>query len=307
MRKSDKPYGRQIRTIDTILADAPSEQTAQSASISSIQLPKKQPRRYFDTEKIDQLIQSIKVHGILEPLLVRPIPGGNYELVAGERRLRAAQQIGLTEVPIVVHELDDQQAIQVSLIKNLQREDLNPVEETEGVLELLAIELGKPKNEVISLLYRMQKEAKGKTAHNVVGYPDTQTIEATFNALGLLSWESFVNHRLPLLNLPEDVLESLRQGKLEYTKARAIARIKDDQQREVLLKDAIAKSLSLSQIKERIATLLVAEENRRPDNIKQQFDNTYQQIKKSKVWDDPKKQRKLEKILADLRLLLDQS
>lgn len=307
MRKSDKPYGRQIRTIDTILADSPSEQTVQSASIDSIQLPKKQPRRYFDSEKINQLIQSIKEHGILEPLLVRPIPGGNYELVAGERRLRAAQQIGLAEVPIVAHELDDKQAIQVSLIENLQREDLNPVEETEGVLELLAIELGKPKNEVVSLLYRMQKEAKGKTAHNVVGYPDSQTIETTFNALGLLSWESFVNHRLPLLNLPEDILAALQQGKLEYTKARAIARLKDDQQREALLEDAITKSLSLSKIKERITALLVVNKGQKPENIKQQFDGIYQQIKKSEAWDDPRKQRKLEKILAELQALLDQS
>ena len=140
-----------------------------------------------------------------------------------------------------------------------------------------------------------------------MGYPDSQTIETTFNALGLLSWESFVNHRLPLLSLPEDILAALQQGKLEYTKARAIARLKDDQQREALLEDAITKSLSLSQIKERIAALLVTNKGQNSETLKQQINSAYQQIKKSKVWDDPRKQRKLEKILAELQALLDQS
>jgi hypothetical protein len=79
-------------------------------------------------------LRQVKEHGILEPLLVRPLKDGEYELVAGERRLRAAREVGLEAVPIVVRELDDRQAIQVALIENLQREDLNPVEETDAVL-----------------------------------------------------------------------------------------------------------------------------------------------------------------------------
>jgi ParB family chromosome partitioning protein len=305
MSPTKKPAPRQLKNVSLFQEEDEPISSSQVASISQIQLPKQQPRKYFDPQKITQLAESIKEHGILEPLLVRPVSGGNYELIAGERRLRAAKEAGLTELPIVVHEFDDKQALQVALIENLQREDLNPVEETEGLLQLLAVELDKPQSEVISLLHRMLDESKGKVPHNVMGNSETTAIQQIFNEIASMEWQSFVSNRLPLLNLQEDVLEALRQGKLEYTKARAIARIKDDKSRKALLNDVISKDLSLSQIKERIAALRAAEEEEKPVTIKQQFDSAYQQMKKSKVWDDPKKQRKLEKILADLQALIE--
>jgi ParB-like partition proteins len=115
------------------------------------------------------LVLSIKEHGILEPLLVRPRSGGEYELVAGERRYRAAQKLGLAEVPVVIRKLTDEEALALSLIENLHREDLNPVEETEGILQLLSLKLNVAVEETISLLYRMQNEAKGKVTQNVLG------------------------------------------------------------------------------------------------------------------------------------------
>jgi ParB family transcriptional regulator, chromosome partitioning protein len=114
--------------------------SAQSVSITQIQLPAKQPRRYFDPEKQQQLTDSIQEHGILEPLLLRQLDNGRYELVAGERRYRSAQILNLKEVPVVIKELDDKQALQIALIENLQRDDLNAIDETEAILELLAIE-----------------------------------------------------------------------------------------------------------------------------------------------------------------------
>ncbi|WP_245940007.1 ParB/RepB/Spo0J family partition protein [Stenomitos frigidus] len=102
-----------------------------------------QPRRYFDPEKLNQLAESIKQHGILEPLLVCFTAHGKYEIVAGERRYRAATMLGFTEVPVVIRDFSDQEALQVALIENLQREDLNPIEETEGILELVALRLQK--------------------------------------------------------------------------------------------------------------------------------------------------------------------
>lgn len=305
MSPARKPAPRQLKNVTLFKEEDESLSSPQSVAISQIKLPPQQPRRYFDPQKITQLAESIKEHGVLEPLLVRPISGDNYELIAGERRLRAAKETGLTEVPVVAHEFTDKQALQVSLIENLQREDLNPVEETEGILQLLAIELERTQSEVVSLLYRMLDESKGKVPHNVMGNSETTTIQQVFNEVASMEWQSFVSNRLPLLNLPEDVLEVLRQGKLEYTKARAIARIKEDKQRKSLLKDAITKDLSLSQIKERIAALKAADEGEKPVTIKQQFDSAYQQMKKSKVWDDPKKQRKLEKLLADLKALME--
>jgi ParB family transcriptional regulator, chromosome partitioning protein len=110
---------------------------AEWISLRSIKT-REQPRHYFDPEKLEQLVQSIAQHGILEPLLVRPLETNQYELVAGERRYRAALKLGLSEVPVVIRQLNDEEATQLALIENLQREDLNPIEETEGILQLLA-------------------------------------------------------------------------------------------------------------------------------------------------------------------------
>ncbi|NJN48567.1 MAG: ParB/RepB/Spo0J family partition protein, partial [Alkalinema sp. RL_2_19] len=127
--------------------------SSQIVSTASIQLPRqRQPRRYFSAEKLDQLKVSINAHGILEPLIVRPLKSGKFELVAGERRLRAAKDLKLSEVPVVVRDFSDEQAYEVSLLENLQRDDLNPIDETEGILYLLNQTLQLAKEQVVSLL-----------------------------------------------------------------------------------------------------------------------------------------------------------
>ena len=246
VKKTDKPY-RGKRTskvnanLDILMGE---EQTPPSSiSIKKIFLPKQQPRHYFDPEKLNQLTVSIEQHGILEPLLVRPIAQDKYELVAGERRLRAALQLKLTEVPVIIKKLSDENALQIALVENLHREDLNPVEETEGILSLLSVRLKISLNEVTSLLYQLQNEIKGKLTDNVVGKSEKEIINNTFE--GLMSFESFMTHRLRLLNLPEHILEVLRQGKIAYTKAIAIAKVKDEKRQEELLNEAIESNLSL--------------------------------------------------------------
>ncbi len=141
-RKTERPFGGQIRNRpkDPLFGEEPTREN-QSISLEQIQLPTLQPRRYFDEQALNELVTSIKQHGILQPLLVRPLKGGKYELVAGERRYRAAHTAGLTEVPVVIRELNENEALQLALIENLQREDLNPVEETEGILQLLSLRL----------------------------------------------------------------------------------------------------------------------------------------------------------------------
>jgi len=130
-------------------------------------LPSPQPRRRF--EALEALAQSIREKGVLQPLLVRPLGDGRYAIVAGERRYRAAKMAGLSEVPVRVLEISEKEARLLALVENLQREDLNPYEETLGVLELLSEDLGKTREEVVSLLHRMRDEARGKVPRNVSG------------------------------------------------------------------------------------------------------------------------------------------
>ena len=278
--------------------------TVQVAFLTDIKLPDYQPRQYFDETKLEELAQTIKQYGVLEPLLVRKLPRKNqYELVAGGRRYRAAKKVGLTEVPVIVRELSDEQALEIAIIENLQREDLNPVEETESILQLLAKRLKIKPSEVSPLLHQLQKQVRGRSANNVIGSSKVESIQGFFESLGLMELDSFISNRLPLLNLPEDILLALRSGQIEYTKAKAIARVKDEETRKQLLENAIANSLSLSQIKEKIK-----ESNpvKKKEDLQNRFDVTYKQAKKAKqLWLDPKKRKKLASLLSQLEKLIE--
>ena len=278
----------------------------QVAFLTDIKLPDYQPRQYFDESKLEELAQTIKQHGVLEPLLVRKLANHNqYELVAGGRRYRAASKAGLTEVPVIVRELSNEQAIEIAIIENLQREDLNPVEETEGIINLLAKRLNIRTEEVSPLLHQLQKQLRGRSANNVIGSSKTELIQSVFDSLGLMELDSFISNRLPLLNLPKDILEALRAGKIEYTKAKAIARMADEKTRIQLLEEAIASSLSLSQIQELVKA---EQEPKQESELKTRFDTTYKQAKKAKkLWNDAKKRKQLESLLAKLEKLIAES
>jgi ParB family transcriptional regulator, chromosome partitioning protein len=284
--------------------DVKEEQTTTTTPIVDIKLNPNQPRRYFDPQKLEELSRSIKELGILEPMLVRTLADGKYELVSGERRYKAAQLAGLTEVPVVIREMDDITTSKVQLVENLQREDLNPIEETEGILELLSIELGVSSNEVISIFNSAANAKKRNLELTENVFRQVETVESILEGIGKFSAESFRVSRIPLLNLPSDILFALRQGKLEYTKARAIAKVKDDQNRQQLLEDAIAYSLSLNDIKRQIKETEHQSKSGIP-SIKDQVDETFHRFKQSKVWEDPKKKVKVEKLLAQLDALME--
>lgn len=314
MSKKEQPYTSQLKGVAALLGESfnQTQSTANSpntVAINLIKLPPSQPRRYFDPQKLEELSRSIKELGILEPLLVRPLPDEEYELVAGERRLRAAQLALLTEVPVVIREMDDVTTSKVQLVENLQREDLNPVEETEGILELLSIELSVSTNEVISVLNSAANAKKRNLDLTENVFRQLETIESVLSAIGKFNAESFRVSRIPLLNLPVDVLEVLRSGQLEYTKARAIAGVKEESTRKQLLLDAIAYNFSLNEIKRKIKEIeLAAQSNSSSQSesasIKDRVDDTFQRFKKAKVWDDPKKKAKVEKLLAQLEALI---
>jgi ParB family chromosome partitioning protein len=310
MSKSPKPEARRLRNV-TLFNDAdeavPSPSTVPLANIIISQT---QPRRYFAPEAMQALVESVKKDGVLQPILVRPF-GDKYELVAGERRYRAAQAAGLTDIPAVVREMTDSEAVRFALMENLQREDLNPVEETEGILELLAITLELTTAEVPLLLQRLQKEIKRKKlSHNVMGQPEVESappelaiIQSVFESLGRMSWESFTSNRLPLLNLPADILDALRAGRIEYTKAKEIAKLESESERQELLEEASAQSLSLSQIRERVKAFQPPPEQ---GEVAAWIDTTYKRVKKSKVWENPSKRRKLESLLKQIEELISE-
>ena len=274
----------------------------QSVAIEEIFLPSQQPRRYFDPEAMQSLVDSVRRDGIIEPILVRVRNEGGYELVAGERRYRAAKVVALAVVPVVIRQMTDVQVLHITLIENLLREDLNPLEETEGILQLLALRLEANVESVVSLLYRMQNDLQRLT-HNVMGQPEVEIVKAVFTEVGV-AWESFINNRLPLLNLPDDVLDALRDGQLAYTKAQAIARVKDVVQRSALLQEVTENNLSLSQIRERVKNLnVVVTENTEP-TMKHQLEKACRSLVKSKLIHDPKKQKQLLKLLTQIESLL---
>lgn len=166
--------------------------------LSEIEPNRDQPRKIFSEEALNELADSIREHGVLQPLLVRPLPGGSYQLVAGERRWRASRMAGLQEVPVVIREMDEEQAMEIALIENLQREDLNAIEEATGYKQLME-------------RYGMTQEQVAKR----VG----KSRPAIANALRLL-------------NLPPKVMDMVGEGEVSPGHARALLAF-DDQDRIV--------------------------------------------------------------------------
>lgn len=283
----------------------PTNTTEVSLATEAIVRDPSQVRCWFDPVKLAGLTESIKEVGVRERLWVRPLPDGKYQLIAGERRYRAATDAGLTEIPVVILDIDDNLALTLSLAENLQREDLNPVEETEGLLRLLSLRLGIEKQGVASLLYKMKNHEEGRVRETSFPNEQGSIIQSVFTTVGRISWQSFISTRLPLLNLPSDILTALREGKIEYTKARIIARIKDDEARQLLLQEATDKELSRSDLQARIMAMKPAS----LPSLRNKFKDLSSQMLKlpSTEWENSKKTKKIAKLLEQLEDLLIES
>ncbi|UWU51002.1 ParB/RepB/Spo0J family partition protein [Limnospira platensis] len=223
-------------------------------------------------------------------------------MVAGERRYRAAQIVGLETVPAQVKEMSDAEALQCALTENIQREDLNPIEETEAILRLLELSLDRDKESVISLLNRIANRKRGITDTDV-RKQDEDAIASVFATLGKDSPESFRTHRLPLLNLPPEILDAVRQQKMKPKTAREIAKIQDIELRGKIFQEAIDYSLSFNDVKERINA---EKQLTKRDELQTRLDAIPKKTRKTKLWDDPAKLSRLEALLADLEQLLSE-
>jgi ParB family chromosome partitioning protein len=262
-----------------------------------------QPRAYFSPKKMQEMIASIRQNGIIHAITVRPAATNRYELVTGERRYQAAQQLGFRTIPAIVKEMSDAEALQYALTENLEREELNPVEETEGIVRLLELKLETDRQSVISMIYKICNH-KRKLTNNIVRKQDRDVIFSVFASVGSFSLESFRVHRLGVLNLPEEVLEAIRKGRIEYTKGKELGKVKDPELRRSLLEEAIALSLSVKKIRRRIKALQVATKE---EELQTRIEAIPRKAKQLKVWDDPEVGKQIEALLVEMERLLDRT
>ncbi|MBR2079714.1 MAG: ParB/RepB/Spo0J family partition protein, partial [Clostridia bacterium] len=201
--------------LDALFIDNSTEdvKSAVKLGINEIEPNRDQPRKHFDEEALSELADSIALHGVIQPLLVRPISDGGYQLIAGERRWRASRLAGLTEVPVVIREMTDSEAMELALIENLQREDLNPIEEAEGYKLLM---------DTYSLTQSEAAERVGKSR------------PAVANAMRLLS-------------LPKEVLDLIKEGRISSGHGRTLLGLNDKSMMLKLCKEIEEKQISVRQ------------------------------------------------------------
>lgn len=269
---------------------------------SAISLPEKQPRRYFDETELERLTVSIREHGILEPLIVRPLGNGSYGLVAGERRYRAAKLARLKHVPVVVRHLNDEQAWEIALLENVQRQDLNAVDKVDAVLQELAFKLQCSIKEAKSALYRIENENKGKVTRAESGNRTRATVERVFEILGI-RFSHFMRFELPLLKAPESILAAVRAGQIDVRHANEIRRVKDSEQQQALLNDTIENQLSVKAIRARIKKVRVGTEPS-VDALQERVTKAFTGVKKAKLWACLQRRERLEAVLDELEQLL---
>lgn len=210
------------RGLDALFADNAVEEGGSSGAIKlklmDIEPNREQARKSFDEDTLSELAQSIADHGIIQPLLVRPIADGGYQLVAGERRWRAARLAGLTEVPVVIRELSEDEVMVLSLIENLQREDLNPIEEALGLQKLM---------ETFAVSQEQTAEKVGKSRPAIA-------------------------NSLRLLKLPAEIINFVSQGKISAGHARSLLAFEQETDMLETANLILSKGISVREV-ERLA------------------------------------------------------
>ena len=207
------------------MPETPPSGTTAGLAVDLIQRGRYQPRRNFDEDKLRELADSITAQGVVQPVVVRSVDGGRYELIAGERRWRAAQLAGLHEIPAVIRDVDDQAAMAMALIENIQRDDLNPLEEASALHRLL---------EEFGLTHQQVAQAVGKS-------------------------RTTVTNLLRLLELNPDVKTLVEKGELEMGHARALLALKGPEQSSAAAKVA-GKGLSVRETEALVRKRLAAAE-----------------------------------------------
>lgn len=204
------------RGLDAIFMDNESEDRNSTVKLklSDIEPNRNQPRKEFNEEALAELADSISQHGVLQPLLVRPLPDGGYQIVAGERRWRACRMAGVSEVPAVIRELTESQVMELALIENLQREDLSVIEEAEGYKLLM---------ETYNFTQDEISKSVGKSRPSIT-------------------------NALRILNLPPNILDLLKEGKITAGHARALLSFSNEEEMQRAAKLIVENGLSVREI-----------------------------------------------------------
>lgn len=252
-----KVLGRGLEAL--IPQDVQAKERASTLRIDQIKISEFQPRQEFDPSKIDALANSIKEKGVIQPVLVRPRVGGDYELIAGERRLRAAKQLGLEEIPAIVRRVSDAELLEISIIENVQREELNPVEEAKAYRrlaqefghsqDLIAEKVGKDKSSVSNLLriLNLPDEVQNFLSQNLItlghakallSFPDAKTQIDYCRAIVQKGWSV-------------RQIESAAQPKKRAAKRYAISSDADIRELENRLREALGTKVRVLHSKKR--------------------------------------------------------
>ena len=221
-KPADSPTTPSPSSPETTQPLSAESRSALEVEIGKIRPCPSQPRKDFDRQPLEELAQSIKINGIIQPLVARQTDDGQLELIAGERRWRAAQIAGLDTVPVIIRLANDAQVLEMALVENLQREDLNPIEEAQGYALLV---------EAFNLTQEETAQRVGKS-------------------------RTTVTNALRLLNLAEETLDHLRSGRLTVGHAKVILGIEQTTHQNLIAERVIKESLSVRQTEELISDLL---------------------------------------------------
>ncbi|MCM1544612.1 MAG: ParB/RepB/Spo0J family partition protein [Ruminococcus sp.] len=245
---AEKKKGGLGKGLDALFIDNAIEEENGSPlmlKIHEIEPNRDQPRKDFDEDALSELADSIAEHGIIQPLLVRPLADGAYQIIAGERRWRAARMAGLTEVPVLVKEISESEIMELALVENLQREDLNPIEEAEGL-------------QVLMETYGMTQEEAAKR----VGKSRPAVANAT-----------------RLLVLPKKVIDMLKDGSISAGHARALLALSDDEKIKELAAEIVKKGMSVRDTERLVKFML--KDSAKPNKKQKKRDIFYDEVELS--------------------------
>lgn len=228
--------GKGLSALIPLAGEANEQEKVTEVEISKIKPNAYQPRRVFDQEKLAELSQSIKEHGVVQPIMLRQLPGGKYELVVGERRLRASELLGKETIPAVIKDLSDAQMMEIALVENIQREDLNPIEEAYAYKRLLEE-------------FKLTQEQLAKRVSKS---------------------RPFIANMVRILNLPMGIIQDVEENRLTVGHARTLLSIENDQTKQEVAQIVINKKMSVRETETLVKKILEDTNNKATSSNKEE-------------------------------------